>query len=158
MNIKFFPKVIVKNASYLIMSHFESNSIKPNKTKNDFLKSIIEIHSMQNNSYGFKFDTQIGGLKQINTKSKNWVEFYGKKRLGYVFNLINKSNPMDKEINNKIDILLKKLSEYIPNNPKASLLHGDLWEGNILFLKIKILLALLIPVHFMGIMNLKLLI
>ena len=40
---------------------------------------------------------------------------------------------MDKSINTKIDLLLKNLNNFIPNNPKPSLLHGDLWEGNILF-------------------------
>ena len=29
--------------------------------------------------------------------------------------------------------MLKNLKNFIPQNPKASLLHGDMWEGNILF-------------------------
>ena len=29
--------------------------------------------------------------------------------------------------------LINKLENYIPSNPNISLLHGDLWEGNILF-------------------------
>ena len=40
---------------------------------------------------------------------------------------------MNKKINFKIEFVLKKLKDFIPDNPKPSLLHGDLWEGNILF-------------------------
>ena len=40
---------------------------------------------------------------------------------------------MDETINTKIDLLIKKMDNFIPNKPISSLLHGDLWEGNILF-------------------------
>ena len=40
---------------------------------------------------------------------------------------------MEFSINNKIENLLNNLENFIPKKPKASLLHGDLWEGNILF-------------------------
>ncbi len=132
-NYSFFPKIINFNNKYLIMSFINNNDNQPNKLNNDLIDAIISIHSRKGSNYGFNFDTQIGGLRQINSKSKNWVEFYRDKRLHYVFDLINKSNPMDKAINTKIDLLLKKINNLIPNKPKPSLLHGDLWEGNILF-------------------------
>ena len=115
------------------MSFIDSNDDQPEKTNVDLLNSIISIHSIKNQDYGFDFDTQIGGLKQINSKSKNWKEFYTDKRLSYIFDLVNKNKPMDKSINTKIDLLIKKMDNFIPTNPRPSLLHGDLWEGNILF-------------------------
>ena len=133
LNIEFFPKIYSKSDDYLIMSYIISDGDNPNITRKDFLDAIIKIHSFRDNKYGFGFDTQLGGLKQINTINNNWVEFYGEKRLGYIFNLINRSNSMDSSINNKIELLLKNLKNFIPQNPKASLLHGDMWEGNILF-------------------------
>ncbi len=115
------------------MSFIDNNDDQPEKTHVDLLNSIISIHSIKNLDYGFDFDTQIGGLKQINSKSKNWKEFYTDKRLSYIFDLVNKNKPMDKSINTKIDLLIKKMDNFIPTNPRPSLLHGDLWEGNILF-------------------------
>ncbi len=129
----FFPKIINNNNKFLIMSFIDNNNYQPNKTNGDLLDAIISLHSKKSNNYGFSFDTQIGGLKQSNSKSKNWVEFYREKRLSYIFDLINKNHPMDKAINTKIEQLLKKMDNLIPNKPKPSLLHGDLWEGNILF-------------------------
>ena len=115
------------------MSFIDSNNNLPIKTNDDLLGAIISLHSKRSNNFGFNFDTQIGGLKQSNSNSENWVEFYGNKRLYYIFDLINKNQPMDKAINTKIELLLKKIDNFIPNKPKPSLLHGDLWEGNILF-------------------------
>ena len=129
----YFPKIINYNDKFLIMSFIDNNGSQPNKTSDDLLNAIISIHSSKSENYGFDFDTQIGGLRQINSKSVNWKDFYTDKRLYYIFDLINKNRPMDKEINAKIDLLIKKIDNFIPNNPTSSLLHGDLWEGNILF-------------------------
>ena len=129
----YFPNIINYNDRFLIMSFIDCNDDQPEKTHVDLLNSIISIHSVKNQDYGFDFDTQIGGLKQINSKSKNWKEFYTDKRLSYIFDLVNKNKPMDKSINTKIDLLIKKMDNFIPTNPRPSLLHGDLWEGNILF-------------------------
>ena len=129
----YFPSIIHHNDKFLIMSFIDNNDELPDRTNVDLLNSIISIHSIKNQDYGFDFDTQIGGLKQINSKSKNWKEFYTDKRLSYIFDLVNKNKPMDKSINTKIDLLIKKMDNFIPTNPRPSLLHGDLWEGNILF-------------------------
>jgi len=132
-NFNFFPRIISYNDYLVIMSFIDNNNNQPNKINDDLLEAIISLHSKNSINYGFDFDTQIGGLRQINSYSKNWIEFYRDKRLYFIFNLINKKQPMDSAINTKIDLLLKNLNNFIPNNPKPSLLHGDLWEGNILF-------------------------
>ena len=136
-NLKFFPKIFSNSENFLIMSFIENDGLQPSETKNDFLNAVVTMHSLSSKYYGFKFDTQIGGLKQININNDNWVEFYKNYRLGYIYDLINYSQPMERSINLKIDLLINKLEDFIPANPKPSLLHGDLWEGNILFNKKK---------------------
>ena len=132
-NFNFFPRIINNNDYLVIMSFIDNNNNQPNKINDDLLEAIISLHSKNSINYGFDFDTQIGGLRQINSYSKNWAEFYRDKRLYYIFDLINKKQPMNSDINTKINLLLKKIDNFIPNKPKPSLLHGDLWEGNILF-------------------------
>ena len=128
-----FPSIINYNDNLLIMSFINNDDDQPNQTNGDLLNSIITLHSNKSEDYGFSFDTQIGGLRQINSSSKNWLEFYRDKRLNYIFDLVNKNQPMDETINTKIDLLIKKIDNFIPKQPTPSLLHGDLWEGNILF-------------------------
>ena len=133
LKLNFFPKIYSNDDMYMVISYMNNDGIAPSKTKDDFLNAIISMHSLSKEGYGFNFDTQIGGLKQPNNQQDNWVDFYREFRLGYIFELINSNNSMEKLINFKIEKLLKNLEDFIPKKPKASLLHGDLWEGNILF-------------------------
>ena len=137
LKINYFPKIINNNDDYLVMSYIENDDLKPTITKNDFLDAVTCLHFFSNENYGFQFDTQIGGLKQKNNFTTNWVNFYRDERLNYIFELINSGEKMDKSINVKIEGLINNLENYIPKNPKISLLHGDLWEGNILFSNLK---------------------
>ena len=58
----FFPKLINFNKNFLIIEFFENDGNKPTDTNLDFLESIIKIHNITNNLYGFEFNTQIGAL------------------------------------------------------------------------------------------------
>ena len=116
-----------------VISFINNDNQQPDEICNGLLNAIISIHSNNFNKFGFEFDTQIGGLRQKNSWNSNWVDFYKEERLGYIFNLINKSDPMDNFLNKKIEKLLNNLHNFIPEKPNSSLLHGDLWEGNILF-------------------------
>ena len=128
-----FPKVLYVNKNILVIEFIAHNKIKNKNSEKDLARKIAQIHQLKNNQYGFKYDTPIGGLKQPSDFSKSWVDFYGKKRLGMIFEIINLTNPMTKEINRGIEKILKNLGNLIPDKPVPSLIHGDLWEGNILF-------------------------
>ena len=134
---KFFPKVVKSNDNFLIMEYLENDNDKPDSTNIDFLESIVKIHSVSNRQYGFGFNTQIGAIKQINNFENNWVYFYSNYRLNDILEIANKRINLGKVINKKILLILNNMKNLIPSNPKPLLLHGELWEGNILFKKNK---------------------
>lgn len=129
----FFPQLINSNKNYLIIEFFENNGNKPTNTNVDFLESIIKIHNISNNLYGFEFNTQIGALEQSNKFENSWTNFYSNKRLGPIFELANNKENLGDFINKKVNYILKNIKNFIPENPTPQLLHGDLWEGNIIF-------------------------
>ena len=129
----FFPKLINFNKNCLIIEFFENDGNKPNNTNLDFLESIIKIHNLSNNLYGFEFNTQIGALEQSNEFENSWTNFYSNKRLGPIFELANNREYLGDFINKKINYIIKNIKNFIPDNPTPQLLHGDLWEGNIIF-------------------------
>tara|TARA_B100000579_G_scaffold437877_1_gene469623 strand:+ start:3207 stop:4082 length:876 start_codon:yes stop_codon:yes gene_type:complete len=147
--LSFFPNVIKKNNNYLIIQFFENDNDKPKKSNQDLIKSIVQIHKIKNNLYGFDFNTQMGGLKKINEYEKNWVNFYVNKRFNTIFELANKKANMGRIINKKLTFILNNMNNFIPQNPSPNLLHGDLWEGNILF-KEKKFVGFIDPGSFFG--------
>ncbi|MDC0060479.1 fructosamine kinase family protein [Pelagibacteraceae bacterium] len=131
--LNFFPKLINFNKNCLIIEFFKNDGDKPASTNLDFLESIIKIHNVSNNLYGLEFNTQIGALEQSNEFENSWTNFYSNKRLSPIFELANNRENMGDFINEKINYILKNIKNFIPKNPKPQLLHGDLWEGNIIF-------------------------
>jgi fructosamine-3-kinase len=88
---------------------------------------------VSNNLYGFGFNTQIGAIEQLNNYENSWSNFYATKRLNPIFELVNSKNNMGPDINDKIYFIIKNIKNFIPDKPPALLLHGDMWDGNILF-------------------------
>jgi protein-ribulosamine 3-kinase len=128
-----FPKLINFNKNFLIIEFFQNDGDKPTNTNSDFLESIIKIHNITNNLYGFEFNTQIGALEQYNEFENSWTNFYSNKRLDPIFELANRRENLGNFINKKINYILKNIKNFIPEKPTPRLLHGDLWEGNIIF-------------------------
>ena len=130
---KLFPSIKFYSENLLIIDFIKHNNIKNNDYQEKLAIKIAGIHKINNDKYGFSFDSQIGGLKQSNDFDSNWINFFREKRLNMIFEKINKTNPMPGHINKKIEKLLINLDNYLPKYPRASLLHGDLWSGNILY-------------------------
>jgi len=130
---EFFPRLVKFNNDYLIIQYLENDNEKPDKTNRDFLEAIVKIHSVSNDLYGFGFNTQIGAIEQLNNYENSWSNFYATKRLNPIFELANSQNNMGSDINDKIYFIIKNIKNFIPDKPPALLLHGDMWDGNILF-------------------------
>ena len=132
-NLKFFPEVKAFNENILIIDYIKNDDSFCKNSRESFSNALIKLHSIKSKQFGLYFDTQIGGMMQPNYQNDNWCNFFAKNRINYIFELISNSNPMPSEINFKIEKLLKKINNFLPSNIKPTLLHGDLWKGNILF-------------------------
>lgn len=76
--------------------------------------------------FGWHRNNTIGSTPQINTWTDNWVEFFVQHRLGYQFQLAHRRGGYFP----KQDKLLAFVPKLLNHQPKASLVHGDLWAGN----------------------------
>ena len=81
-------------------------------------------------SYGFSQDNFIGARPQQNTPASSWVSFFREQRLAPQFKAADSYfTPADRE---KITKLLDNLDRFLIEPEQPSLLHGDLWSGNVM--------------------------
>lgn len=83
--------------------------------------------------YGLGMDNYIGSTPQINTWKDNWVDFFRDCRLGYQRDLAIKNGKMPGARLKKLDDVISHLENFIGDRALVlpSLIHGDLWGGNI---------------------------
>ena len=94
---------------------------------------LAKLHSVTHKSYGLEADNYIGLNPQLNTWSNDWANFFINYRLlpqiKWIANSKKKSWAMQVLQQNSSNI-----TAYLSENcAEASLVHGDLWSGNVLF-------------------------
>lgn len=80
--------------------------------------------------YGLDKSTYIGKLPQTNGLHNDWVNYFRGHRLQPQLDLSVQFNRMNQKRRLKLETLIIDLDKYLPNQPRVSLLHGDLWGGN----------------------------
>lgn len=91
-----------------------------------------QIHSKPQ-PFGWFEDNFIGQNRQSNQWSSDWVHFYGQHRLQPQLEM-SQLNGAPKSLYQKGIQLIERLPFWFQTyQPKASLLHGDLWSGNSAF-------------------------
>lgn len=80
--------------------------------------------------YGFLSDNYIGMSPQKNTPCTSWIEFYSENRLKVQFK--RAESYFDAPDLKRIQSLLDNLDRLLIEPEYPSLLHGDLWSGNVI--------------------------
>ena len=80
------------------------------------------------NEYGWPSDNYIGTTPQLNQPHGNWAEFFVTQRIEPQLKWLNAPLPAPIEV--ICQVMTERLAGY---QPTPSLLHGDLWSGNIMF-------------------------
>ncbi len=85
---------------------------------------------MEGGRYGFFRDNYIGMRDQINTPREGWITFFRDCRLMPQFRYA--AGCFDRKERQKITWLLDHLEKFLAEPAYPSLLHGDLWAGNVM--------------------------
>ncbi len=126
------PTVFYSNEHVMIMEYVESYHGIDEPGQRNAAEMLTSLHEIHADSYGFERDTLIGSLHQPNPQMKDWVKFYTEHRLLYMAREALKESKIDASLMKQIEKLAGKLPNYIKTPNPPSLIHGDIWTGNIL--------------------------
>lgn len=128
-----YPVARVQGCAVLIMAYMEPSRSATDAEWSRFGAELAQHHSdSRRDRYGWHADNFIGATPQVNSWCDDWVEFNAVNRLGYQLGRARDSGVISRGEASRIDQLIARLDRFIPNRPRSSLLHGDLWSGNVL--------------------------
>ncbi|WP_163830938.1 fructosamine kinase family protein [Spartinivicinus ruber] len=95
-------------------------------------EQLANLHKAQSNQqYGWVEDNYIGHTIQKNSRRDNWAEFFAFQRIGYQLELAS-CKGYTLAIPNQ-HIINSVHHHLVEHQPTVSLVHGDLWKGNMGF-------------------------
>lgn len=96
-----------------------------------FAEQLAAMHAVSANQFGWDIDNTIGDTLQKNRWMDNWLVFWSEQRLGFQLQLAAK-NGYGGELQSLGEKLLIEMPLLFTHREvKPSMLHGDLWAGNV---------------------------
>ncbi len=93
---------------------------------------LAALHGITQARYGLERDTLIGPLPQPNPEFESWRGFFREHRLLYMARVALEAGQLPAAAMARIEALAARLDEWIDEPPAPSLVHGDMWGGNVL--------------------------
>ena len=124
------PTVIECGDNYLLMDYIET--VTPTlKHWKQCAKNLALLHDNTTPQYGLDYDNFLAALSQKNQWQSNWITFFSEQRLKPLLNHPSLTE-QDRE---SFFRLMECFKNHLDPHPKPSLIHGDLWQHNVLFAK-----------------------
>ncbi len=94
-------------------------------------EQLAAMHRHMADRFGWHRDNTIGATHQPNDWRDTWIDFWREQRLGFQLDLAARNGYA--HLKRLGEPLLERFPALIDHDPQPSLLHGDLWGGNIAF-------------------------
>jgi len=120
------PKVLAADDSILVMEALPERCGLGGEAWAQLGLATRRLHDAHSDGYGWDSDYAFGAVAIPNTPLDDWPAFWAERRL------LAEAARLPADITARLERLSARLPELLPQNPPASLLHGDLWTGNVL--------------------------
>ena len=127
------PHIYEADADLLVMDYIpnDGGEITP-EAERHAASLIAQLHAEPRPYFGYERDTLSGPLHQPNPQSEGWVPFFRDYRLLYMANAARQEGSLPQDLYERLGRLAEGLDAHLTEPLHPSLLHGDLWTGNVL--------------------------
>jgi protein-ribulosamine 3-kinase len=115
---------------FLILG-FIQGSLRAERYWENLGSGLAALHKKTAKAFGLAYSNYIGSLPQSNTPRISWVEFLVRERFEKQLGLTDPNDHQINRLRKKFELLYAKLPGILIQE-SPSLLHGDLWSGNIM--------------------------
>ena len=127
------PRVHHAEPGLLVMDFIETDASGITQSAERHAGELIAaLHATPRAYFGYERDTLIGPLAQPNPRSDRWVLFFRDQRLLFMAGQAHKEGSLPATMRHRIERLSERIDDYLGEPAFPSLLHGDLWTGNVL--------------------------
>lgn len=126
------PDVLHASDDLLVMSHVESAGGLNAAAQIHAAELLAALHAITAEAFGFDCDTVIGSLPQPNPWTKSWRDFFRDQRLLAFGARAHQSGHLPAAVLRKLEAFCSRLDGFIDEPAAPSLIHGDVWDGNLL--------------------------
>jgi len=131
------PAVIASGEDFVLMEYIDTSSQAAYDRDEAAAHALLALHNVSNDArmYGYYYDTPIASFWQRNEQTQyNWALFYGQMRLVPMARTCYDAGRLDMPYVTRIETLARDLYTRIDMaSITPSLLHGDIWSGNMLY-------------------------
>ncbi len=117
-------------ACWLVLEHLELRR-GDDRSMAQLGRNLARMHRVTSKRFGWHRDNTIGATPQVNTRSGDWIAFWHECRLGYQLKLADSGGHSRRLVADGERLLGALPSFFHGYTPPPSLLHGDLWSGNV---------------------------
>lgn len=126
------PAVLHAGDDLLVMDFVASDGIADEAAQRRAAEQLAALHGRPYPHFGLERDTLIAGLPQANPPSERWVPFFVEHRLLAMAQLAREAGRLSAGMHARIERLAATLDALLLEPSHPSLVHGDLWGGNLL--------------------------
>lgn len=126
------PQVIAAEPGLLLLEELPGSSGCPAQAQAHAAELVAGLHAQKGDSFGYSYDTRIGGLALPNPPGQRFVPFFVEHRIMHFADSGREAGQLPDALHARVISLSERLPRLLSEPDKPSLLHGDLWSGNLL--------------------------
>lgn len=120
--------------AFLVLEYLQLQALTSAADGERCAQALVALHRQSGENFGWRRDNFIGRTPQRNTPEPNWARFFVEHRLRPQLALARTRGFDDGLLRAGEQLCERVPALFLDYRPQASLVHGDLWHGNVAML------------------------